>query len=208
MKIVALFPNAGLGGQYGPQFVVMDNYNGITPNLNGFNVTGFQCDIRFDPSSATEVDAGVTTFGSVEFGTRGVDYGQYDFGSVTVPVTQTNWVHVSLPVNAIANASITNIPNVYVKMYSGTRTGTSILWVDNVKLTGPAIITTQAPPVMAITKATAGLRIFAGSTANTYDRAELATIDTQQSWIGGGYPKTYSFTLLSYPATSTRPISS
>jgi len=42
--------------------------------------------------------------------------------------------------------------------------------------------------------------MFAGSTANTYDRVELATIDQQQSWVGGPYPVSYSFTLLSYPA--------
>ena len=201
LKIIALFPDAGIGGQYGPQFVVMDNYNGITPNLNGFDITGFQCDVRFDPTSATEVDTGVTNFGTVEFGSRGIDYGQHDFGSISVPVTQTNWVHVSLPVNAISDANITNIPNVYVKIYSGTRTGTTILWVDNIKLTGPSVIVVQKPPTLSIEKATPGLRIFAGSTANTYDRAEVATIDNSQSWISpSSYPVSYSFKLLSYPA--------
>jgi hypothetical protein len=55
------------------------------------------------------------------------------------------------------------------------------------------------PPIVAIQKAVPALRIFAGSTANTYDREELATVDGNQSWIGGSYPVSYSFTLLSYP---------
>ena len=44
------------------------------------------------------------------------------------------------------------------------------------------------------------LRIFAGSTANTYDRAEIDTApDGDESWVGGHYPVTYSFTLLDFP---------
>jgi hypothetical protein len=53
---------------------------------------------------------------------------------------------------------------------------------------------------MAIQKAKPSLRMFAGSTANTYDRVELATVDQSQSWIGASGPVSYSFTLLDYPA--------
>ena len=52
---------------------------------------------------------------------------------------------------------------------------------------------------MAIQKATPALRIFAGSGTDVYGREQLATIDQNQSWVGGTYPVSYSFTLLSFP---------
>jgi hypothetical protein len=71
--------------------------------------------------------------------------------------------------------------------------------VDNLEFTYTNI-TVIPQPTLSLSKATPGLRIFAGSTVDTYDRAELVTIDSNQSWIGGSYPVSYSFTLLSYPA--------
>ena len=43
------------------------------------------------------------------------------------------------------------------------------------------------------------MRIFAGSAVNTYDRASISTVSENESWIGGSFPVTYSFSLLSYP---------
>jgi hypothetical protein len=201
LKIVAVFPDAGVGGQFGPQFVVMDNYGGLNPpgGYDGFQITNFQCDIRFDPTSQTQVSGGSTNYGTVEFGSRGTGFNQPDFGSITPTADQTNWIHVSLPVDAVANAQFTNLPNVFVKMYSGSFTSKSILFVDNIKLVGPASTVTNPPPTMAIQKAVPSLRIFAGSTSSMYDREQLASLDQKQSWVGTGttYPVSYSFTLLS-----------
>jgi hypothetical protein len=36
---------------------------------------------------------------------------------------------------------------------------------------------------------------------NTYDRQQVYTVDSSQSWIGGTYPVTYSYSLLSYNPT-------
>jgi hypothetical protein len=200
IKIVANFPG---------QYAVYDGLNGITPPLNGLTngLTSFQCDVRFDPSSPTTVNNGngVTNYGHLQFGTRDASYNPDNFGSLEVPVGTTNWVHVNLPISINTDPNLLNINDVFVKIdgnwYSSTAlNGVSTLWVDNIKFVGPATVVLPPPPSLSVQKATPGLRIFAGSTANTYDRAELATIDQNQSWIGGTYPVTYSFTLLSYPA--------
>jgi len=88
-----------------------------------------------------------------------------------------------------------------VNNYYGDLEGTMTYWVDNIRFVGPGATVTVVPPTLAIAPAIPGLRFFAGSTVNTYDRAELASVDQNLSWIGGaGYPASYSFTLLDYPA--------
>jgi hypothetical protein len=81
--------------------------------------------------------------------------------------------------------------------YTPALNGSSTIWVDNIKFTAPpasAIVTPPAPK-MSISPATPALRVFAGSAVNTYDREELSSQDQNQSWIGGTYPVSYSFTL-------------
>ena len=41
------------------------------------------------------------------------------------------------------------------------------------------------------------LRVFAGS-SGIYDRQQLNSVNTNQSWVGGSYPVSYSFTLSDY----------
>ncbi|HKI69340.1 MAG TPA: hypothetical protein VKA67_07120, partial [Verrucomicrobiae bacterium] len=57
------------------------------------------------------------------------------------------------------------------------------------------------PPTMAIQKATPSLRMFAGP--GQYDRTQIATVDTNQSWMGGSYPVSYSFTISDYTLNPT-----
>ena len=202
MEIQANFPG---------QFVVYDGNNGINPPLNALTagLTSFQCDVRFDPSSPTTVNngTGVTNYGHLQFGliTPAGTYGQDSFGSIEIPVGTTNWVHVNIPININNDPNLVAITNVFVKIdgnwYSSTAlNGLSTLWVDNIEFVGPATVVVPPPPTMAIQKAKPSLRMFAGSTANTYDRVELATVDQSQSWIGASGPVSYSFTLLDYPA--------
>jgi len=203
MKITANFSNGG-------QFVVWDGANGITPALsalsNGFS--SFQCDVRFDPSSPVTVNSGtlVTNYGHLQFGTQiGGASSQYFFSpAIEVPVGTTNWVHVSIPVS-ISDPNLLTINDVAIKIDGGwygstPLNGVTILWVDNIKFVAPSNYIMPPPPILTIQKASPGLRMFAGSTVNTYDRVELATIDNQQSWVGGSFPKSYSFKLLDYPA--------
>ncbi|HEV2437050.1 MAG TPA: hypothetical protein VG077_13725 [Verrucomicrobiae bacterium] len=204
MLIQSYFPDGGIGGMYGTQFVVFDGFGAFNPPFNGFGtlltnvtiVTNFSCDIRFDPISATNANG---TFPTVEFGTYGNDtnFNQYDFGTVTLQSTNTNWFHVSIPL--AANPIWTNIPSVFVKIFSSLgATGSNVpvfLYVDNLEFQQgtPSAIT---PPTMGIQKAPAALRIFAQG--GQYSRTQIATVDTNQSWVGGSYPVSYSFTLSGY----------
>jgi hypothetical protein len=55
---------------------------------------------------------------------------------------------------------------------------------------------------LSIQQAIPGLRIYAGSTANTYDRGVVTTTAQGESWLqsqGSTYPVTYAFSILSYP---------
>jgi hypothetical protein len=77
------------------------------------------------------------------------------------------------------------------------------LYVANIELTGPTVIPYIPPPTLGtMQKAKPGLRIFAGSTQNTYDRAELVTVSQNVSWVDpqATAPVSYSFTLQDYPA--------
>src|SRR4029077_12237121 len=72
---------------------------------------------------------------------------------------------------------------------------------DNIKFV--ATVPPAVPPTMTVEPAKIqGLRIFAGSTGTIFDREEGGTTDQNQSWIGGTFPVTYSFSLLSYPGAA------
>ena len=141
MEITANFT----GNDGNSQFEVYD-FNGIYPPVNGMQYTNFQCDVRFDPGSATVTVGGVPTFGYLQFGTPN-GYSQDYFGGVTIPASNTNWVHVSLPLNAVSDPNLQNIYNVLIHIYgpyySPGLSGTSILWVDNIKFVGANPITTN-----------------------------------------------------------------
>ncbi len=196
----------------GSQFVVWDqgsanNYFALsTLGINGTQYTNFQCDVKFAPGSVSaQGSASQPIFGHLRFGHRTSSYGQDWFGAVDVAATNTNWVHVSVSLNAVTDTSLTNMGGLIIGIDSGFyglnfTSGDTTLWVDNLEFTGPTTAVKVAPPTLAMQKATPGLRIFAGSTANVYDREELATTDNNQSWVGGSYPVSYSFSLSDYPA--------
>jgi len=139
MKITADF-NGGNN-----QFEVYD-FNGISPPVNGVQYTNFQCDVRFDPGSATVMVGGQFTFGYLQFGVTD-GFGQDYIGGVLVPASNTNWVHVSLPINAASDANLSNIYNVLIHVYgpyySPGLSGASILWVDNIQFAGVTPVATN-----------------------------------------------------------------
>lgn len=192
----------------GSQFVVWNQgsvNNFFALNINALQYTNFQCDVKFAPGSASDAgNFGQPIFGHLRFGDRTSSYGQDWFGAVDIAATNTGWVHVSIPLNAIADQNLTNINgllfNIDKNFYNLNLTGTSTFWIDNIKFVGATTVFSNPPPILAIEKARPALRIFAGSTANIYDREGLATTDNSQSWVGGTYPVSYSFKLLSYPA--------
>jgi glucuronoarabinoxylan endo-1,4-beta-xylanase len=141
MKLTLNF-NASDGNS---QFAVYD-FNGIYPPVNGAQYTNFQCDVRFDPGSATVMIGGQATFGYLQFGVT-AGYGQDYFGGVMVAATNTNWVHVSLPINAASDPNLLNICNVLIHMYGPSYSpglnGPSTLWVDNIQFAGITPVTTN-----------------------------------------------------------------
>jgi hypothetical protein len=141
MKIIANFPGQYVQGLY----VVWDvgpgnNYAGISPTLNGCNLTSFQCDVRFDPSSATTFNGSTTTYGHLKFGTLTASYGQDFFGAVEIPAGTTSWVHVNIPINVANDTNLASISGVLISLdgnwYPARLNGPSILWVDNIEFVG------------------------------------------------------------------------
>ena len=140
MKITANF-NGGNN-----QFVVYNGPINLIPPVNGLQYTSFQCDVRFDPSSATVISGGVPIFGHLEFGTKNGNNQDF-FGSVDIRASNTNWVHVSINLNAKTDPNLMNIFDVLIHIYgpyySPGLSGTSILWVDNIKFVGAAPVSTN-----------------------------------------------------------------
>ncbi len=132
LKIVANFPTNT------DQFTVWNGYNGISPALNGIQFTNLQCDIRFAAGSATNSSG---NYGGVQFGMGTISWGQdYWNSGVTVAAGNTNWVHVSIPLNANTDTNLYNIANVFVHIWGAGIVGPSTLWVDNIQFVGPAVI--------------------------------------------------------------------
>jgi glucuronoarabinoxylan endo-1,4-beta-xylanase len=153
LKITAIFPTANLPNSCcGPQFEVYNGFHGINPPLNGIAITNFQCDLRFDPSSTTSINGGTAVFGLIQFGSSPDGINQDYFGNVTVPASQTNWVHVSLPINAAANTAFDSLPDVLINFYgpavNPALNGTSIVYVDNIRFVGG-----PPPPPTPVTNA-------------------------------------------------------
>jgi hypothetical protein len=186
------------------QFVVFDKYNGIVPPLNGLGISSFQCDIRFDGSSPVTTNGGVGIYGHLQFGTRTPDYlSQGYFGSIEVQAGNTSWVHVTIPINAATDTNLTSINDVifhlYGPYYSPVLNGTTKLWVDNIKFVGPAGFSNPPPPTLGrLQPVVPALRIFAGSTAHTYDRQNIATVSQNAGWYNNN-PGTYSITFTNFP---------
>jgi len=143
MKISANFTSAN------NQFEVYDSPSPILPTLNGLLYTNFQCDVRFGPGSATVTNSGVVTFGHLQFGVATPSYGQDYFGSVDVPATNTGWMHVSVPIDAVIDTNLLNINVILLHIYgpyygaNATLSGASTLWVDNLQFTGSNPVTTN-----------------------------------------------------------------
>jgi len=131
MKITANFPVST------DQFEVWDGLSAINPGLNGLQFTNFQCDVRFAAGSATKSG----TFGNLQFGIPTPSNGQdYFNGGISVPANNTNWVHVSITLNANTDPNLKYITGVLIHIWGQELVGPSTLWVDNIKFVGMAPI--------------------------------------------------------------------
>ncbi len=194
------------------QFVVYQGFSqttfvpapGDTASIGYPQYTNLECDVKFDPSSASVTNA-TGILGVIRMGVRPIAGGQsWAPQNNYVTITDTNWHHVTCPLTsnpllaagAIAGVLIGEDVGGYVP---GGLVGSQILYVDNIRFTGPLTAIVIPPPtLLAPVAAKPGLRIFAGSTANTFDRQQVFTVGTTNSWIGGTYPVKYSYSLQSY----------
>lgn len=197
LKIEAFFPDSGIGGCCGPQFLAYNQNDGINPPLagNGSSLpvavaTNVSFDVRFEPDSVYNTNA--NNWPTIEVGTRGTGFGQPVFGTFTIPHAETNWVRVNIPI--AANPDWATIPNIFIKHWNPNLNGWLRMYVDNIEFTMGDV--PVEPPVLAIEPARPGLRLFAGP--GQYNRTQLASEDMNQSWVGGTYPVTYSFTISKY----------
>ena len=166
--------------------------------------TNLACDVMFDASSAGTTNAN-GVLGVIRLGIRGVN----SFGLAWQPaatyttIADTNWHHLNMQLTA-GNPDYGNIADTLIgqdvtaDVGGGGLTGNQILYVDYIRFTGPLTVPPVPPPTLALQQAKPGLRIFAGSSVNTYDRELLYTVDQNQSWVdpGATFPVSYSFSLL------------
>ena len=202
----------------GDQFVLFHQFNaptfvpdpGGTASIGWPQYTNLECDVMFDPSSAGTTNA-AGVLGVIRLGVRPVTGGgQTWINASYTTISDTNWHHINAPLVSdnpslvagnIADVLIGEDVGAYV---AGGLHGSQILYVDNIRFTGPAATPVIPPPTLGAPQpAKPGLRIFAGSTANTYDRQQLYTVDTSQSWVDPGvtYPVKYSYSLQNYTPT-------
>jgi glucuronoarabinoxylan endo-1,4-beta-xylanase len=124
------------------QFEVYDGFNGVNPAINGLIYTNFQCDVRFAAGSANSDG----NFGYLQFGIA-VGYGQDYFGGLDVPSSNTNWVHVSINLDANSDPNLQSINDVLIHIYGPDSnpglSGPSTLWIDNIKFVGSLPVTTN-----------------------------------------------------------------
>ena len=126
------------------QFEVYDGFSGISPPINGLLYTNFQCDVRFAAGSATGLFNGQQCFGYLQFGVATSGFGQDYFSTaVNVPATDTNWVHVSIPISAASDLNLYQIADILIHIYgpnySPALSGQTTFWVDNIEFTGPTL---------------------------------------------------------------------
>jgi hypothetical protein len=191
------------------QFVVFQSGYGTlyapggTVGIGYPQYTNIECDVMFDPSSAGTTNAN-GVLGVIRLGVRPT--GQHWINSSYTTISDTNWHHINAPIDA-SSPDFLNIGGVLIGedvtayVGGGGLTGNQILYVDNVRLTGPEATVVIPPPTLGSPQpAKPGLRIFAGSSVNTYDRELLYTVDQNQSWVdpGATFPVSYSFSLQDY----------
>jgi hypothetical protein len=202
------------------QYVLFDGYGPTYAPVDLTVFTNLSFDIRYDISSAIRtntVGAGIN--GSQ--GTNSLDFGYMRVGSksqpsstynqdwyyyFSVPATNgaglpnTNWVHISADLRQVtvnfSDLSV-GLADILFGMDGGgygnsAVVGPQIIWFDNITLHG--YVAPAPPPRVAIRKAAPALRLFGGS--GQYGRSQLTLVDTSESWVGGTFPVSYSFTML------------
>ncbi len=155
--------------------------------------TKLSLDVKVDPSSSLRA--------------TGEDYGVlnvilrngpgWDWNTLcSVALTNTNWVHLDLPVKAPAD----KVHRLTLKLGQNYLTNTVIYNVDNIRWTESAV--QLPPPTMSIEKTHPGLNLNAG-TGGQWDRQNIKSVPTGLGWIGSSSPVSYSVTIKEFPNGTT-----
>jgi len=194
LEIVSRFPVSGVTGtNYGPQFLAINGFDPFNPGFPGngaatnYAVTNFSCDVRILAGSVTD---GSGQYPLLEFGTMNSNYtSAYDFGTLQLTNSQTNWMHVSFPL--VANTNWASIPGIFVKSYSSL-TGVDMVEVDNLQFHF------GTPPAPSTNSPTGGTVI--GRWQGTGSDLVSSNIDLFEGWIDWAlsdqiqfYPQFYQF---------------
>ena len=199
--------NAGSGF---PQFVMWDNatpaYSGL-PLQGTVAFTNLSFDMRYDVTSAIRTNGdGSMDFGVLRAGSRNLSFNQDWYNYWSIPATNgaglpnTNWIHRSVDLTSVpanfGDLAASGLVNTMIAAdngnYNPTLRGQQLIWFDNIQYKG--WVSPVPPPTMSIEKAIPALRLFGGS--GQYGRAQVQLVDTGESWLGGAYPVSYSFTVL------------
>ena len=94
--------------------------------------------------SPTGLFGGQQCFGYLQFGVSTASFGQdYFTTAVNVPASNTNWVHVNIPISVSSDINLYQINDVLIHIYGPTYSpalsGTTTFWVDNIQFVGPNI---------------------------------------------------------------------
>ena len=191
------------------------------PNWGPFNIqtiwTNLSFDMRYDLGSAIRTNAaaagvngsqgpGSMDFGYMRVGSRNSSFNADWFKYFAIPATNgaglpnTNWIHINVDLTGVVGSFSDlagGLINVIIGMDGGAynnnvMVGPQTIRFDNIAFNG--FIAAAPPPTLSIEKATPALRLFGGS--GQYGRAQVTLVDTSESWVGGTFPVTYSFTAL------------
>jgi hypothetical protein len=160
----------------GDQIMVTHAFAGAS-NLNQYTTVNF--DIRFDSASATD---GHGSFGALE-----IDWVPQADGWASTPnppqaytafpTSNTNWVHVSMPLNAGGNPKLSAVTGIGFKLQQNKTgsdlTGTTTFYLDNIILSGLG-----APQIVQLTPAQLWQRLEfqlpnIPAAANPFDPAQI-----------------------------------
>ena len=149
-------------------------------------------DVKVDPSSTPRA-AG--DYGSFEIILRNGSGWTWN-GRITVPLTNTDWVHVSAPVGAPAN----DVHHLTFKLGQNALLGTVVYNIDNITWTEAS--TPPPPPTLGIRLAKPGLN-FVGSSAGAFDRQNIYAQEAITSWVGAFDDLTFSMTINDAPGAGS-----
>jgi hypothetical protein len=187
------------------QFAVRGDFPGGA-TVDGTKYTNLVMKLRW---AATSPKTAGGDFGYLEYGFRNSDWSQTWLGGQSIAAASGDaWTEIKVPI-APTLAKLDTIAGVVLKLWSGGGgglTGTTVFWVDDVKLIAKS--NTEPPPAPAIRLrgATAGLRLAASAAGQQYQRQNIRTLAADADgnprsygWLGRSEPVTYSFTVKDYP---------